>query len=206
MSGWGFAAVAGLGVFHGLNPAMGWLFAVAIGFRERAQAAVVSALGPIAAGHAASMTLVVLVVDQLRVALPLSAVRVGGAIALLAFATARLTRERHPRWVGMNLNRVELAGWSFLMSTAHGAGLMLVPVLAGSWTTGHGEMSMPHSLLVGGAAVALHTVAMIAAAAAAALFVYRFVGVRILRRGWFNLDRVWTYVLAGGAILMLVAG
>jgi hypothetical protein len=206
LSSWSFAAVAALGLFHGLNPAMGWLFAVAIGFRDRTQRAVVSALGPIAVGHAASMTLTVLVVDQLQVALPSGAVRVAGAVALLAFATARLSRERHPRWVGMNLSRHELAGWSFLMSTAHGAGLMLIPVIAGSPVHAHSDMPMPSSLVVGGAAVLVHTAAMVAAAAVAALIVYHFVGVGILRRGWLNLDRIWTYALGAGALVTLLAG
>ena len=111
---------------------MGWLFAVALGFRGPDMARGGRVFGPIAAGHAAAMAVAVVVFDELRVALPSGAVRIAGAIALLAFATARLSRERHPRWVGMNLSRYELAGWSFLMSTAHGAGLMLIPVVAGS--------------------------------------------------------------------------
>ncbi len=206
MGAWGFAAVAGLGVFHGLNPAMGWLFAVAIGFRDGSRNAVVRALGPIAAGHAASMAATVLVFDELQVALPSGAVRIGGAIALLAFATARLSRDRHPRWVGMNLTALELAGWSFLMSTAHGAGLMLIPVIAGTHVGAHDAMPMPASLAAGGAAVLVHTVAMVTVAGAAALVVHRFVGVRVLRRGWLNLDRVWTYALGAGAFVTLLAG
>jgi hypothetical protein len=206
VSGWSWGAIVGLGAFHGLNPAMGWLFAVAIGFRDRARSAVVGALGPIAAGHAASMAATVLVYDELRAVLPDRAVRLAGALALLAFATARLSRERHPRWVGMNLTSLELAGWSFLMSTAHGAGLMLIPVLGDASSRGHGGMPMPGSLLQGGVAVLVHTGAMIAVAAAVALLVYHFVGVGILRRGWFNLDRVWTYALGAGALVMLLVG
>jgi hypothetical protein len=206
LSNWSLAAVAALGLFHGLNPAMGWLFAVAIGFRDRTWRAVVGSLGPIAAGHAAAMAVAVVVFDELRVALPSGAVRIAGAIALLAFATARLSRERHPRWVGMNLSRYELAGWSFLMSTAHGAGLMLIPVVAGSSVGTHADMLMPGSVLVGGEAVLVHTGVMVAVAAVVGLVVYRVVGVGILRRGWLNLDRVWTYALGAGALVMLLAG
>lgn len=206
MSGWSWGAFVGLGAFHGLNPAMGWLFAVAIGFRDRTRSAVIRALGPIAAGHAASMALTVLAYDELRAVLPDRAVRLTGALVLLAFATARLSRDRHPRWVGMNLTSLELATWSFLMSTAHGAGLMLIPVLGDASSHGHGDMPMPGSLLLGGGAVVVHTAAMITTAAAAALLVYHFVGVGILRRGWFNLDRVWTYALGAGALVMLLAG
>ena len=206
MSSWSFGAVAGLGVFHGINPAMGWLFAVAIGFRERTRTAVLAALGPIALGHAASMAATLLVFDELQVALPARAVRIAGALALLAFATARLSRDRHPRWVGMNLTRAELAGWSFLMSTAHGAGLMLIPVVSRLPVAAHGGTMMGSSLLLDGVAVAVHTAAMIVVAAAVALVVYRFVGVGILRRGWLNLDRVWTYALGAGAVVTLLAG
>jgi hypothetical protein len=92
------------------------------------------------------------------------------------------------------------------MSTAHGAGLMMIPVIARGSVGGHGDMTMPHSLLFGGVAVLVHTAAMIAVAGAVSLVVYRFVGVRVLRRGWFNLDRVWTYALGAGALVTLVLG
>jgi hypothetical protein len=205
LSGWGGGALVALGAFHGLNPAMGWLFAVAIGFRDRARSAVVWAFGPIALGHAASMALTVVAVEELRIVSSDAAIRIAAALGLLAFAVSRLTRTHpHPRWVGMNLRPRELALWSFLMSTAHGAGLMLIPVVIGTQVSGHHDMLMPSSLGLVGVAVAIHTLAMVAVAAAIAFAVYEFVGVGVLRRGWINVDRVWVYALAAGAAAILL--
>lgn len=207
MSGWAVGALLALGAFHGLNPAMGWLFATWIGLQQRALRGLVAALGPIAAGHAASMALTVLIVEELRVLASDTAIRIGGAAALVAVAAWRIVRShRHPRWVGMRLNRRELALWSFLMSSAHGAGLMLIPVAVGLGVHSRGDMIMPSSLAPLAGAVALHTLAMVAVAGAIAVAVYQFVGVGILRRGWLNLDRLWPYALgAGAAATLLVA-
>jgi hypothetical protein len=205
MSGWDVGAIVGLGAFHGVNPAMGWLFAVAIGLQAHARRALVVALGPIAAGHAASMGLTVLVVEELRVLASDSAIRIVGAAALASFAVYRIVRShRHPRWVGMRLRSRELALWSFLMSTAHGAGLMLIPVLMGVGVSAHDDMLMPSSLAQIGGAVVVHTAAMAAVAGAIALVVYEFVGVAFIRRGWFNVDRIWAYALGVGALATLL--
>jgi len=207
MNGWHGGALVALGAFHGINPAMGWLFAVAIGFREQTRRALFGALGPIAAGHAASMAATILLVEELRVVASDAAIRIAAALALLAFAATRVARDhRHPRWVGMHLRNRELAVWSFLMSTAHGAGLMLIPVLMGTRVEAHDHMLMVGSLAIVAAAVAVHSVAMIAVAGGAAFVVYEFVGVGVLRRGWLNLDRVWVYALAGGAAAVLFVG
>ncbi|MES1246451.1 MAG: hypothetical protein ABUS54_02105 [Actinomycetota bacterium] len=207
MRGWEIGALLALGAFHGLNPAMGWLFATWTGLQRQRQAAVVGALGPIAAGHAASIALTVLVVEELRVLASDTTIRVAGAGALLGLAIWRIARShRHPRWVGMQLKRRELALWSFLMSTAHGAGLMLIPVVAGMSVQARHDMVMPSSLVQLAGAVAIHTAAMVAVAGAIALVVYRFLGVSILRRSWINLDRVWPYALgAGAAATLLIA-
>src|SRR5262249_47259513 len=125
---WPWATLALLGAFHGGNPAMGWLFAVALGFQQKSRRAVVRALLPIAVGHEGAIGLVG--VFQL-LASP-DVLRIVGAAALIAFGAYKLLRPRsHPRWVGMQLSLFDLVVWSFLMSTAHGAGLMLVPVLLG---------------------------------------------------------------------------
>lgn len=207
MSSWDVAALLALGAFHGLNPAMGWLFAVWIGLQRRARGALVGALGPIAAGHALSMALTVLLVEELRIVASDSALRYAGAGALVAVAAWRIVRShRHPRWVGMQLKRRELALWSFLMSTAHGAGLMLIPVVAGMGVHARGDMIMPSSFAPLAGAVVIHTVAMVAVAGAIALAVYEFLGVGVLRRGWLNLDRLWPYALgAGAAATLLIA-
>jgi hypothetical protein len=205
MNDWSAGATLLLGAFHGLNPAMGWLFAVAIGFRAQTRRAVVGALGPIAAGHLASMAFTLLAVEELRALSSEATIRIAGALGLAAFASWRFaSSHRHPRWVGMCLRRRELAFWSFLMSTAHGAGLMLIPVAVGLNVNAHDHMLMPASLGPMTAVLLLHTAAMVAVAGLLALAIYEFVGVGILRRGWLNLDRVWAYALGIGAAATLL--
>ena len=129
---WPWITLALLGAFHGLNPAMGWLFAVSIGFQERRTSAVIRALGPIALGHALAIAAVAVPVALLQIVLPPRAMMVVGGLALLGYAFYKIaTRFRHPRWVGMRITSLELVSWSALMAAAHGAGLMLVPALAG---------------------------------------------------------------------------
>src|SRR5215203_6673775 len=131
-SSWPWLSLAALGAFHGLNPAMGWLFAVSLGLQERRLRAVLIALGPIALGHALAIGLAAVVVGMVGLVIPQRLLLVLGGAALLAFAVSKvITRFRHPRWVGMRVSSRELVLWSFLMASAHGAGLMLVPVLAG---------------------------------------------------------------------------
>jgi hypothetical protein len=206
MSAWDLGAVLLLGAFHGLNPAMGWLFAVALGLQAQARRPLVAALGPIAAGHAASMGMTVLLVEELRVLASDTAIRIAGAAALGTFALWRILRShRHPRWVGMRLRPRELALWSFLMSTAHGAGLMLIPVIVGIGVSSHDHMLMPSTVGLMAGAVAIHTAAMVAVAGTIALLVYEFAGIRVLRRGWLNLDRLWAYALGAGAAATLLS-
>lgn len=127
---WPWILLALLGAFHGMNPAMGWLFAVLMGFQGRQLRAVVSALGPIALGHAFAIGLLAVTVGLLGLVVPQSVLLTLGGLALVAFAVRKVaTRFRHPRWVGLRVRRHELILWSFIMATAHGAGLMLVPVL-----------------------------------------------------------------------------
>ncbi len=195
-----------LGGYHGLNPAMGWLFAVALGMQEGRAGAALRALPPIALGHATSIGIVILLVGAAQLVVPLPVLRAAGATILLGFALLILLRRMiHPRWVGMRVGFRDLVAWSFLMSSAHGAGLMLVPVLL------HLPMPMSHAGMAGAvaangvAALAVHTAAMFAVMAALAVAVYRTVGVDLLRRVWVNLDLVWAgaLVLAAAATLLL---
>lgn len=128
-------ALLGLGAFHGINPGMGWLFAVALGLQEQRRGAVLRALLPIAVGHALSIAVVLLVIGLLHDALPDAFVRWPVGLGLAGFGLYKLVRSRHPRWVGMRVSSLDLTWWSFLMATAHGAGLMLAPVLLG-WRGG----------------------------------------------------------------------
>jgi hypothetical protein len=126
---WPWIVLALLGAYHGLNPGMGWLFAVARGLQERSRAVVLRSFAPIALGHMASVAAVVALVAAAQPFVSAEILRAVGAIALLAFGVYKLVVRAHPRWVGMRVGARELALWSFLMATAHGAGLMLVPVL-----------------------------------------------------------------------------
>jgi hypothetical protein len=210
-------AVALLGAFHGINPAMGWRFAVALGLQRRRRRVLLWSLLPLAVGHEASVAAVVLVGALAGMALSPDPLRPVAAAALLAFGALKLLRPRaHPRWVGMRVSPRDLVLWSFLMATAHGAGLMLLPVLFGAGGAAAAGTAHTHAdgrvhvhLLEGGplglalaqdtAAVALHTLAMLAAMTAVAGLVYDRLGVAVLRRSWVNFDAVW-------AVAVLVAG
>jgi hypothetical protein len=218
---WPWLSLLALGAFHGLNPAMGWLFAVALGLQERRLRAVLRALGPIALGHALAIGLAAVAVGMLGVMIPQRVLLALGGTALLGFAAYKVaTRFRHPRWVGMRVSPRELVLWSFLMASAHGAGLMLVPVLAGvrgegvSSVLAHAEhlghtgqhpVAASDAVLPALAAVGLHSVAMLAVAGVIAVVVYQKLGVEVLRRAWVNLDFIWVsaLVVVGGVALGL---
>ena len=193
-----------LGAYHGLNPAMGWLFAVALGLQERRSIAVLRALPPIALGHAASVSVVVVLFAGAALVVPARTLQLGSAAVLFAFAAYLLVRRaRHPRGLGMRVGFRELVLWSFLMSSAHGAGLMLFPVLT------HGSAPMPghtgHTIYATGIGVlGIHTAAMFAAMSVAAIVVFSFVGVNFLRRVWINLDAVWVAALVVAGVVTLV--
>ncbi|MER6827769.1 hypothetical protein ABT352_17445 [Streptosporangium sp. NPDC000563] len=195
--------LAGLGAFHGLNPAMGWLFAVALGLQERSREGVLRALPPIVLGHAGSVLITLVLVSAARLAAPPKAVSYGVAAVVCGFGLWRLLRRRHPRWVGMKVTKWQLAGWSFLMATAHGAGLMVLPVALHSGHGGHGGHGgheghdaaalASQSLLTTG----VHTVSMLVTTTVLALVVYERLGVAVLRKAWFNLDLAWAVALIG---------
>jgi hypothetical protein len=210
---WPWVALAGLGAFHGLNPAMGWLFAVALGLQRRSRTAVLWSLLPIAAGHALSIALVVIALGLLRAFVDFAVLQVGAAIAIIGFGLYRLVA-RHRVRVGMQVSGADLTLWSFLMGTAHGAGLMLVPVLLkmpiGTAPHQHAHMaavdSVSRSAAVVLAAVGIHTLGMLAVAGAVAVVVYEWIGLAFLRRGWINLDLVWALALIGVGVILIVQG
>jgi hypothetical protein len=198
--------VAGFGAYHGLNPAMGWLFALAIGIQQNKEAAIWLSMLPIVLGHAASIALAALVVLAVRPFVSMGTLQIGTAVLLIAFGVYKLfTWYRHPRWVGMRVRWYELAGWSFLMATAHGAGLMVAPALVGVMgedVPGTASLAAPTSA---GLAVSLHTLSMLLTMAVVAWIVYRKVGLMVLRRGWVNFDLIWSIALlaVGGLALAL---
>ena len=214
---WPWLALVGLGLFHGVNPAMGWLFAVALGLQRGSAAAVAQALPPIALGHAAAIALAVALLALARPAIDATWLRLAAALALIGFGAWHLARGyRHQLRFGMNVGFVDLALWSFLMATAHGAGLMVMPVLlelpAGAAGAAHGAHDavlavFAGSLWTGLLAVTVHTLAMLAAAGAIAWLVYAWVGVAVLRRAWINLDLIWSGALiATGVVFLVLAG
>ena len=204
--------LAGLGAYHGVNPAMGWLFAVSRGLQERSRRAVWRSLLPIAIGHELSIALVALVVVVLAVAVDPAVLQVSAAVVLVAFGLFRFAKPRaHPRWTTMRVSDRELTLWSFLMSSAHGAGLMVAPVLIGlqgELSAGHhgGDLAMVSdlSLPASAAGIVLHVGAMLLVMGVVAVVVYEKVGLGILRRAWINTDHVWAgaFVVAGVVTLV----
>jgi F0F1-type ATP synthase membrane subunit c/vacuolar-type H+-ATPase subunit K len=204
---WALLIIAALGAYHGLNPAMGWLFAVALGMQDRDRGAVIRALPAIAIGHELALVLVVALVLGLGLVADTSVLHMGAAVALIAFGIFRFVKPRaHPRWTTMRVNRRELAWWSFLMSSAHGAGLMIAPVLIGAGAADaaahdHGLEAVKQgtALLTSTLGLVLHVAAMVAVMGVIAVVVYEKVGVAVLRKAWVNLDGVWAgaFVLAG---------
>jgi hypothetical protein len=198
MAGW--ALMIGFGAYHGLNPGMGWLFALALGLQQKSERAIWRSMLSITTGHAVSIVLVAGLVLAAGHWLPVSRLRYLTAIVLLAFAVFKLfTYYRHPRWVGMRVGMRDLFLWSFLMAAAHGAGLMVAPTLL---EVGHAAAAQTAVLSAGTGmllAVLLHTAAMLAVMLLVALVVYRKLGLKILRSSWVNFDLIW-------AVALLVVG
>jgi hypothetical protein len=212
---WRWLVVFGLGLFHGINPAMGWLFAVALGLQEQRRAAVLRALPPIVLGHALSIGLIIAAVLVARISMPHRALKIAAAAILFAFGLYRLFRSRHPNWVGMRVGFGDLTLWSFIMASAHGAGLMLVPLFLTAPGADHAHHSDAHQAHASAFAdfnapallatsVALHTLGYLLTTALLAMLVYEKLGVAILRRAWFNIDLVWMFALTiTGAFILL---
>jgi hypothetical protein len=199
--------IAGFGIYHGLNPAMGWLFALAQGLQQKTPRAIWVTMVPITIGHALSITLAVVMILAIQPFLEMKTLQLITSGLLIAFGVYKLINwYRHPRWVGMRMRWHELTGWSFVMATAHGAGLMVAPALLGVMTLQH-EMTMP---MVPGAsaslAIGLHTFAMLVTMVIVAWLVYRYLGLMVLRKTWINFDLIWAFALivVGGISLIAI--
>jgi hypothetical protein len=200
---WPALVFAGLGAFHGLNPAMGWLFAVALGMHRQSRAAVMVSLVPIAVGHAVSIAAVAGLLVAAGTIVPQNFVRIGSGLLLLTWA-AYHWRYGHCHRVrfGMQTGLLGLAVWSFLMATAHGAGLMLWPALM-PLCLPSGEARTGGSVAATLAGVGIHTLAMAATTAVMAAIVFEWLGLALLRRAWVNVDLLWVLALlvTGGLLL-----
>jgi hypothetical protein len=203
---WAWAMLFLLGAYHGINPAMGWLFAVALGLQKQNDRAVWQSLLPIAAGHALAIGLVVLLAVLAGAVLPLPVLKIGVVALLVGFGVYRIAGKGHPRWGGMQVGFRDLTIWSFLMASAHGAGFMLLPVLLGMSETGTGHDM--HAMAFPGAtaqllAIAIHTFGYLLLTGAIAWVVYKRLGLSLLRKAWVNLDLVWAMALITTAGLTL---
>ncbi len=202
-----------LGAYHGLNPGMGWLFALTIGLQEKSRAAVIKALLPIALGHAAAISLVLIVLHFVQDALPHRVVRIVTAAILFSLGSYRLFRSSHPRGARMRAGGRDLFYWSFLMASAHGAGLMLAPVLLAQHMPGmdhsmHGAPAtpLPATPAILALAVMFHTLGLLVVAGALALLFYQSYekfGLSLLQRAWLNFDLLWAIALLVAAVLAL---
>jgi hypothetical protein len=206
--------LAFLGAYHGINPGMGWLFAVALGMQQGSARGVWRALPPIALGHAAAVAIVVATAALAGLMIPLDALKVVVASMLMMFGAYRLWRHRHPRYGGMQVGFRDLTAWSFLMASAHGAGIMVLPFVmpmpAALSAVGHEHahhMAAPHTSAIAAAnalAVGVHTLTYLGVMALAAWIVYRKLGLNLLRRAWLNMDWVWAGALVVTGIVVLL--
>jgi hypothetical protein len=216
---WPWVALFLLGAYHGLNPGMGWLFAVALGMQKKSAAAVWQALVPIAAGHFVAIGLVLAVAAIAGAVLPLRYVKIAAACVLLTFGLLRLIRKSHPRWGGMQIGFRDLAIWSFLMASAHGAGFMLLPILlkmsslnaaADAGASAHhlhalgfagASSARPWFVEPWPASIALlvHTLGYLLVTGLIAFVVYEKLGLEVLRKTWVNLDLIWAAALIATA-------
>jgi hypothetical protein len=203
-----FLTMALFGAYHGLNPGMGWLFALALGLQQNKERAIWLSLAPIALGHAFSIALVAGAILALQAFISLKTLQVLTALILMGFGIYKLFNwYRHPRWVGMKVGWRELTGWSFLMATAHGAGLMVAPVLLGVFdahTVEHLDASAGG--IEASLGVIIHTLSMLVTMAVVAWIVYKKLGLLVLKKGWVNFDLIWAAaLLVVGGISLVVA-
>lgn len=227
---WPLVTLLLLGAFHGINPAMGWLFAVALGLQEKRRGAVWFSLIPLAAGHAAAVAMAVALAAAAGLVMPMSLLRWVVAALLVTLGVAQLVRHRHPRWGGMQIGARDLAIWSFLMASAHGAGLMVLPFIFGGAPAtkashgAHGTNSDAVSAslgthaehvsmmfagwtgepLIGVLGTLVHTAGYLLVMGLVAVVVYEKVGLTLLRKAWINLDLIWASALIVTAVLTLL--
>ncbi len=211
---WPWLGLLGLGAYHGINPAMGWLFAVALGMQKKSSRAVWFSLLPIATGHGAAIGLVLAAAVLAKAALPMKYLKLAVACILFAFGCYRLLRRAHPRGAGMQVGFRDLSIWSFLMASAHGAGFMLLPIFLGMSTmtspSGPHVSEQPLHIAasptpwIGLIAVIVHTLGYLLVTGLVAFVVYEKAGLGFLRKAWLNLDLVWALALMATAVLTLL--
>jgi hypothetical protein len=212
VNAWPWIALVALGAWHGLNPGMGWLFAVSLGLQNRSRAAIFQAMCAIAIGHALSVFVIISLAFLLGRYISATWFGLAAALSLAGLGSWRLLRGRHPRWVGMRVNFRDLTWWSCLMASAHGAGLMLLPVFmigGGAWCGVSSSSPLKPAVQFQGfynsiPGVCVHSLSQFVVAGIVAWLVYDIVGLAILRKSWFNADLVWSWSLILAGVLMLM--
>jgi hypothetical protein len=209
---WLWLAIVASGLYHGLNPGMGWPLALSAGLMEKSSRALVAALWPLTLGHLLAM-LVVILPFALLVALIewQQQIQIGASLLVIGFGVFLLVNRRHPR-VLARIRPTQLGLWSFAVAIAHGAGLMLVPIYLGlcraaDLDKGHEAAGALINANLGMAVLVsvVHSVAMIAAGGFLAWLVYRYLGLKFVSQSWFNLDATWasSLILVGALSLVI---
>ena len=192
--------VVASGIYHGMNPGMGWPLAVSAGLMERSSRALVAALWPLTVGHLLAMLLVILPLSLLMALVQWQRqIQIGTSLVVIGFGIFRLVNRRHPRMLA-RIRPTQLGLWSFAIAIAHGAGLMLVPIYLGlcraaDQDRGHDAAGIDSNLEMAVLVSFVHSAAMIAAGGFLAWLVYRYLGLKFVSRSWFNLDATWAFSL-----------
>ena len=204
-------AVVASGLYHGVNPGMGWPLAVSAGLMGRGRPDLLAAMGPLALGHMLAMLVILLPFTLMLSLLDWQReIRIGAGCLVIAFGIFRLLNRRHPRALA-RIRPTQLVLWSFAIALAHGAALMLLPIYLGICSADEFDAAhrasatlMAHNIVTAGLVSLAHTIAMVVAGGAMALIVHAWLGVAFISRSWVNLDLVWaaSLILIGGIALV----
>jgi hypothetical protein len=210
---WLWLAVVASGLYHGINPGMGWPLAVSAGLMDKSPRALLAALLPLSLGHLLAMLSILLPFAMLLgLAQWRFQIQAGASVLVVGFGVFRLLHRRHPR-VLARIRPTQLTLWSFVVAIAHGAGFMLLPIYLGLCQTSAPDQGRePAAFLINtnldmAARVSVvHSIAMISAGGCAAWLVYRYLGLKFVSRSWFNLDTIWavSLILVGATALAIV--
>jgi hypothetical protein len=204
--------VVASGLYHGVNPGMGWPLAVSAGLMERSSRALVAALWPLTLGHLLAMVVVILPFSLLVALVQWQRqIQMGASLVVIGFGIFRFVNRRHPR-VLARIRPTQLGLWSFAVAIAHGAGLMLVPIYLGLCRIADLDRAQAAAGVFIGANLGMavlvsvfHSLTMIAAGGSLAWLVYRYLGLKFVSRSWFNLDATWafSFILVGALSLSI---
>lgn len=195
------------GIYHGINPGMGWPLAVSAALMERSHKAMPRALAMLAGGHFLAMIVILLPFSLMLFLVEWELeIRMGAGLLVIAMGVCLLVNRRHPKILA-RVHPARLAFWSFLAAMAHGAGLMLVPIFLGICRFGQDDAGhlaaqslMNNNVVTALLVASVHTLAMMLSGGLIAFVVYLWLGLKFLSKTWFNLDLVWalSLIVVGG--------